>query len=217
MGPRVGADPAGVTRHTATSPPPVSRLKRIALAVAAAALVVPAPALAQPASASASTSRGVVLSVDRSQHAIQVVDSAHVVHLYRVRGRLPALAHGSAIRFHRSGDVLSHLRGAGSSATVAFYGRVLRSGARGLVVRAADGRAVSLTRRQLTGAGRLDSRSRARVLATVALGVHPAAGATNGSIALDPLSLQPGANVLVTEATDAFGHVTITVTQPAGR
>ncbi|MGH2855936.1 MAG: hypothetical protein ACRDMJ_00470 [Solirubrobacteraceae bacterium] len=191
-------------------------LKRIALALAAAALVLPAPALAKPAPASTSTSRGVVLSVDRSQHAIQVIDSAHVVHLYRVHGRLPALAHGSAIRFQRSGDVLSHVRGTGSSANLAFYGRVLGSGARGLVLRAADGRAVRLSRSQLAGAGRLHRRPRPRVLATVALGVHPAAGATSGSIALNPLSLAPGVTVLVTEATDSFGHVTITVTQPAG-
>lgn len=211
---RVWADPTGVTRLTVTSPPTAGRLKRIALALAAAALVLPASAVAQPAPASASTSRGIVLSVDRSRHELQVIDAAHAVHLYRVRGRLPVLAHGSAIHFHRSGDVLSHVRGAGSSATVAFYGQVVRSSARGLALTAADGHTIRLSRKQLAGTGGPQRRPRARVLATVALGVHPAAGRTNGS-ALDPLSLQPGVTVLVTESTDAFGHVTITITQPA--
>ena len=118
-------------------------MKRYILAIAAALL-------AFPASAVASASHGVVLSVDARHHAIQVVDSKHVVHLYHVRGRLPRLHPGSTVRFDRSGRVASHLKSlSGKSHTVVFYARVMDSSSHGLVLVTADGKMVSFAAKQI--------------------------------------------------------------------
>lgn len=175
-------------------------MKRYTLSVVAAMLLLPATALA-------SSSQGVVLSVDGAHHEIQVVDPAHVVHLYRYHGRLPRLHAGSRIRFSRSGRLIRNIRGtSGRAGTVAFYARVVRSSAHGVTLVAADGHRISLSASQL--AARRGRHTRAQMV------THAALGITAGSVTINLLGLQPGVTVLVTESTDSSGNTTVTITLP---
>src|ERR1700736_715386 len=97
---------------------PRTDMKRLTLATGVALLVLPASAMA------ASTS-GRVLSVDARHHAIEVVDSSHVVHAYRYSGRLPQLHPGNRISFERSGRTIVQVKASSpTSRIVSFYGRV---------------------------------------------------------------------------------------------
>jgi hypothetical protein len=182
-------------------------LKRYILATAAAVLALPASALA-------SASRGVVLSVDAKHHAIQVVDSRHVVHLYDYRGRLPRLHPGSMVGFDRSGRVLTHVRSlSAKSHTVVFYARVVRSSSHGLVLMTADGKVVSFAARQI-------KHRPVRSPVGSRHGVRARAASTDvqinaGNVSINILGLQPGVTVLVTETTDSAGKITITITLPS--
>jgi hypothetical protein len=98
----------------------------------------------------AASGHGTVLSVDARHRTLEVVDSSHIVHAYKYQGRLPRLHAGSRISFQRGGKSVSHVKaGGGSSYTVAFYGRVARSGLSGLVLRLADGRTVRFSSKQV--------------------------------------------------------------------
>lgn len=179
-------------------------MKRLTLAAIVALLALPATALA-------SSSSGVVLSVDKRHHTIQVVDPGHVVHLYHYDGRLPRLHAGSRIAFKRAGQTISHVGNASSqSHSVAFLGRVVRSNRRGLVLRLADGNTVSFSSHQI----------RHKRLPVAKRHKHQKAHAatdlqlTSGGVTINLQGLQPGVTVLVTETVDQSGNVTITITLP---
>jgi len=121
--------------------------------------------------------RGVVLSVGRG--AVRLVDGHHRV----------ADVHVRSTRGLRRGEVVA-VRGArarvvGRVGRVSFYGRVVKSTARGAVLRLADGSAFKL------GAPR---------------GAHAAS-----TVTVNVQGLQPGQAVLVTIATDDQGNVAITI------
>lgn len=175
-------------------------MKRYGLSVAAAVLILPATALA-------SGSSGVVLSVNGARHQIQVVDSAHAVHLYRYRGRLPRLHAGSRISFVRSGTSISRVTtSSGRAGTVSFYARVVHSSAGGVQLVTGDGVRLSLSAHQL--AGRHRGHIRGHMVRYTAQGV------TVGSVTINLLGLQPGVTVLITESTDSSGNTTVTITLP---
>jgi hypothetical protein len=161
-------------------------------------------ALALPASALAASSSGTVLSVDRSDHVVAVVDSSHVVHAYRYR-RLANVKDGTRIRFKMTGSSIADVTSLGRAPTVSFYAKVVRSGAHGLVLRLGDGSEVTLGPRRLahthTSAPRIARPPQAGRASTAA-----AAGVT-----INIEGLQPGETVLVTESTDAQGNPIITI------
>jgi hypothetical protein len=103
-------------------------MNRLTVAVAAAMLALPASAAAAP-------TRGVVLSVNAGRHTLQVVDGKHRAHAYRYRGSLPKLHPGSRISFAHRGHTINNVR-ISPGRTVSFYGRVVRSNASGLTLRA---------------------------------------------------------------------------------
>jgi hypothetical protein len=162
----------------------------------------------------AASSGGVVLSVDAAHHSIQVVDSHHAVHAYRYRGRLPRLHTGSTIHFQRSGGTIGHVKLASNkSSSVSYYARVLRSNARGLVVRLADGKTVRFSSKQLAHK-RLKPSQRHRRHTGVARAASDL-GLSAGGITVNIQGLQPGVTVLVNETVDDQGNVTVTITLPA--
>ena len=176
-------------------------MKRLTLATATAII-------AFPASAFAAAGHGVVLSVDGQHHAIEVVDSGHVVHTYHYRGRLPKLHAGSAISFQRSGSAIGHVKaGAGTNHSVSFYARVVRSSTHGLVLRVADGRTLSFSSKQVRRSRVKPSQRHKRHAATDVQ-------ASAGSVTINIQGLQPGVTVLITETVDAHGNVTITIAFP---
>jgi hypothetical protein len=168
-------------------------MKRLMLAAGLAGLAVfPAGALASP-------SRSKVLSVDARHHTVQLVGAAHVVHAYRYRGKLPRLGLGDVVSYRQSGHTISRLRKAGRAfGTIAFYGKVVRSGSKKLRLRLGDGNPFSLSATQV---------------ATTA--VAHAAAASPASVTLQVLGLAPGQTVLISETVDARGHWTITITLPS--
>jgi hypothetical protein len=174
-------------------------MKRLTLAAVGALLVMPAAALASPGS-------GTVLSINGAHRTIEVVDSGHVVHAYKYHGSLPKLHAGSRITFRRSGKAISNVtaltRGNGG---VSFYARMVRSTKRGIVLRLADGRTVNVTSTQLRGRSSKRSASRKH---------NVRAHAAAGSITTNVEGLEPGVTVLVTEAVDEHGNVTITIALP---
>jgi hypothetical protein len=134
--------------------------------------------------AAASARSGVVLSV--SHRTVRLVDARHRVDDAHVgsakglsRGAVVAIAHGHA-------HVIRHVR------TVTFLGRVVRSSARGAVLRLADNSNFTLG----AGHGR---------------GGHAASGVT---VVLEGLA--PGQAVLVTIASDDKGNVVLTIKLVAG-
>jgi hypothetical protein len=172
-------------------------------------LGIVATMLALPASAMAASGHGMVLSVDSRHKTLEVVDSSHVVHAYKYQGRLPRLHAGSRVSFQRRGKSVSHVKaGGGSSYTVAFYGRVARSGRSGLVLRLADGRTVSFSSKQVRHR-RPKPDQRHKRQARFALIRSALARVT-----INIQGLQPGVIVLITETVDAQGNVTITIAFP---
>jgi hypothetical protein len=121
-------------------------MKRVALAAAVVLLALPSGALA-------AARTGVVLSVDRAHHALQVVDGRHVVHAYRYRGRLPTVNAGSRISFHPAGRTITRVRArATPTRTVSYYAQVIRSSSRALELRLGDGSNLNFSARQVTRA-----------------------------------------------------------------
>ncbi len=178
-------------------------MRRVALAAAAALFAFPASALA-------ASSSGVVLSVDTRHHAIQVVDSTHIVHAYGYQGRLPKLHAGTVISFRRTGLAINHVTAVSNqSRSVAFYGRVVRSSSAGLVLRLADGRLVTFSSKQIT-------RKRVKPAARHKRPIAHAADlqVTSSGVTVNIQGLQPGVTVLITESVDSLGNVTITITLP---
>jgi hypothetical protein len=177
-------------------------MKRLLLFITLASLVLPVSALAAPRSA-------VLLSTDRANHTVQVVDGKHLVHRYRYRGRLPRLHVGSRISYQLSGRTLSHLSASPASArTVSFYARVLRSSSLGVVLRLADGSNVKFSPGQV---------KRVPGTAVTPGRPHPALARIAGrprSVTLAIHGLEPGVTVLVNESVDGSGNVTITITLP---
>jgi hypothetical protein len=166
-----------------------------------------AATLALPATAIAAQSSGVVLSVDKHAHAVELVDSSHVVHSYHYRGQLPRVGTGSRITFSHKGLTVSHVRTVKTgSGKVSFLGRVVRSNKRGLVLRLADGKTVRFTAGQIRRKPAARKRTKA----------HRAADrAAAASVTINITGLQPGAEVLVTESVDASGNVTVTIAFPS--
>lgn len=165
-------------------------MRRLVLTTAIAALAMPAAAAA---------SQGVVLSVNKSHHAVQVVDAHHVVHAYTYAGRLPRLHVGSRIGFIRSGGRIGHVTVSSSaSRSAVFYARVVSAGSRGVVFKLADGNQLHFTARQV--------RRHHRLMAHAAVGIP--------GVAINIQGLEPGVTVLVTETAAADGTITITLTLP---
>jgi Domain of unknown function (DUF5666) len=174
-------------------------MKRLTLAAVGALLVMPAAALAGPGS-------GTVLSVNGAHRTIEVVNSGHVVHAYMYHGSLPNVHAGSRIEFRRSGKAISDVKAlTRGNSSVSFYARVVRSSKRGVVLRLADGRTVKVSSKQLRGRSSKRSASRKH---------NVRAHAAAGSITINIEGLEPGVTVLVTEAVDEHGNVTITIALP---
>jgi uncharacterized protein DUF5666 len=168
-------------------------MKRLILAAGLAGLAVfPAGALAGP-------SRSKVLSVDTRHHTVQLVDSAHLVHAYRYRGKLPRLGRGDSVSYRRSGHTISRVnKTARAFGTISFYAKVVRSGSRKVRLRLGDGSGFSLSSKQVSS----------KALA------HAAAVSAR-SVTLQIQGLAPGQTVLISETVDARGHWTITITLPS--
>lgn len=166
------------------------------------ALVTVVTMLALPASALARASSGVVLSVDRSAHTAQVVGSGHLVHAYRVLGRLAGIHAGSQISFQLSSGAISAVRTRSSARrTVSFYGRVVRAGIHGLTLQLADGDLVTYASAQPSASAPAQS--------------EPLAHAARATAPLDISALAPGVEVLATVATDLrASRVTIALPGP---
>jgi hypothetical protein len=169
--------------------------------------------LALPASAAAAGTHGVVLSVNARHHTIEVVDTGHVVHGYKYRGRLPKLHAGTTISFRRSGKAISRVTVSAASTQhsrrVSFYARVVRSSHKGLVLALADGQRMTLSAGQI-GHKRLRTKHHS-LRAHAAVGARAAAG----SITVNVLGLSAGVTVLVTETVGSHGDITITITLPS--
>jgi hypothetical protein len=172
-------------------------MRRITLAAALALLAFPGSALA---------SRGVVLSVSRSHHVIEVVDAKNVVHAFHYRGRLPKLHAGSHVNVDRAGRVKLFARG---SSTVSFYARVVRTSKHGIVLRLADGRVVTFGSKQI--AHKRLPRGR-RHMRHDTFRAHVAGGL--GGVTINIQGLAPGVPVLITRSVDSGGNLTITITLP---
>jgi hypothetical protein len=181
---------------------PVSRgLPASALAATALAVLgLPGSALAAAAPA-----HGVVLSVDRAHHEVQVIDSHHRVHEYRYRGTLGKLHTGSRLTFTLKGTTISSVSVHAGSQSVSFYGRVVRSSTRGVVLRLADGKQMTFSSRQVR---------KARKAAAAGAPGQVIAHMASPTITLNIQGLQPGVTVLVSENDDSAGNETITITLP---
>lgn len=163
--------------------------------------------LALPGSALAAGSHGVVLSVDRAHHSVELVDAHHFVRDFHYRGRLGHLRVGSRLSFRSRGATITQVQQVQSgSRTVSFYGRVLRSSTRGLTLALADGKRVRFSSHQVRSARQRSAKHR-RTHAPLSL-------LSSGAVNINVVGLQPGVTVLVTETVDASGNVTITITLP---
>jgi hypothetical protein len=140
----------------------MTRSARLPLPLAlVGALSALALATTAPAALASTTRHGVVLSV--AHGTVRLVDSHHRVsdvHVRSARG----LKRGTEIAIsHGSAHVTGHAR------TVSFYGRVVRSSARGALLRLADGSTFKLR----SGGTRSSRLNRGRtVLVTLAAGGH---------------------------------------------
>lgn len=189
--------PAAVTAVATTNQGTVLFMKRVTLAAVGAILAMPATALA-------SSGRGTVLSLNTAHRTIEVVDSSHVVHAYHYRGSLPKVHAGSRISFQRSATTIRKVTVlARGHSSVSFYARVVNSSKRGVVLRLADGRKVTISSKQLRG--RSPKRSRGHKHGLLA---HAA------NITINIEGLEPGVTVLVTESVDGNGNLTITISLP---
>lgn len=150
-----------------------------------------------PAGALASATRAKVLSVNRHQHTIELVDAAHVVRAYHYRGTLPRVGLADVVAYRRAGAAIMHVTRRRPSDAIAFDARVVRSGARGLRLRLGDGTAYQVPS------------TRVRTASVAHAVVTPAAPVT-----IQLLGLAPGQTVLISETLDPTGHWTLTITLP---
>jgi hypothetical protein len=168
-------------------------MKRLMLAAGLASVAI------FPANALASTAKAKTLSVDTRHHTVQLVDSTHVVQAFRYRGKLPRLGLGDTVTYRRSGHTISRVKkSARAFGTIAFYAKVVGSGARQVRLRLGDGKAFSL--------------SSAKVSHTA---VAHAATISTAPPTITVEGLTPGENVLISETVDVHGHWTITITLPS--
>ncbi|MFZ1997007.1 MAG: hypothetical protein WAU75_23025 [Solirubrobacteraceae bacterium] len=159
-----------------------------------------------PAAALAHAPRATVFSVDRGHHTIELVDGGHLVHAYAYRGALPRLGLGDKISFRRSGHAISRVKKtARASGTVAFYARVVGASSGRLQLRLTDGNTFSLSSKPVSARA-------AAHHATTTRSSAPSAGAAPVTVQIQGLT--PGLTVLISEAVDAQGHWTITITLP---
>jgi hypothetical protein len=164
----------------------------------------------------ASRGAGIVLSVNSHRHLVQVVDSTHVVHAYRY-GRLNGVRRGSRITFSVSGVKLSSVRTVGKATRVSFYAKVVKGGSKGLTLRLADGQKIGFTNRQLKHAkATTHTKNASHVAKAVMAMIATAPSITTGNVTINIAGLQPGDTVLITEATDGSGALTITIQLTAG-
>ena len=178
-------------------------MKRLTLSATILTLALPATA------AAAGSSRGVVLSVNQSRHAVELVDANHVVHTFTVHGALTGVRAGSVISFRRTGAGITAVRNAGSTRSVSYYARVVHSSGKKVVLRLADGRTVSFAGRQLKKHARKHTKRAARVHKALA---HAASAGSGVTINIEGLA--PGTTVLVSETTAPDGSITISITLP---
>ncbi|HEX6461382.1 MAG TPA: copper-binding protein [Thermoleophilaceae bacterium] len=142
-----------------------------------------------PAAASAQT--GVVLRVNRAHHKLEIVDAGHVVRSYTARpGRRAArkVRAGVKVSFQATGGRITSLRVAGRARKLAFLGKVVSNGSKGVVLRLGDGQDLRLGKRRF--------------------GKHRA---HHSSVQINLQGLNPGQVVLITETTDSAGDLTITI------
>jgi hypothetical protein len=172
-------------------------MKRLMLAVGLAGVAVcPATALASP-------SKAKVLSVDARHRVVQLVDTSHVVHAYRFRGKLPRLGLGDTVAYRRSGTTISRVkRTARAFGTIAFYAKVVGSGSRQVRLRLGDGRPFSLPSAHVSHR-------------TLAHAATAPASASASAPTVTIAGLAPGETVLISETVDAHGHWTIAITLPS--
>lgn len=179
-------------------------MKRLMLAAGLAGLAV------FPSAAMAAPSRAKVLSVDARHHTVQLVNATHVVSSYRYTGKLPRLGLGDRVSYRRSGRTISHVTKTGRAfGTIAFYAKVVRSGSKKVHLRLGDGKALSLSSKQVSAKAMAHAAG-----APVPRTAH-ADAASPPSVTLQIQGLAPGETVLISETVDAQGHWTITVTLPA--
>jgi len=146
--------------------------------------------LAVPAAASAQT--GAVLRVNRAHHKLEIVGAQHVVRSYAVRAGRAArkLRAGAKVSFHARAGRITALRVEGRARKIAFLGKVVSSGSKGVALRLGDGQQLRLTKRQF--------------------GTHRVQG-RRSSVQINLQGLNPGQVVLITEKSDAAGNLTITI------
>jgi hypothetical protein len=174
------------------------------------ALIATLTTFAAPASALAATGHGVVLSNDSRHHTIQIVDSSHAVHAYRVRGRLGKLRAGSVVSFRARGRSISALHSLGRAHTISYYAKVVRTSRQHVVLRLADGHTVNLK-----ASSRKAGRGRKATRRAIARMASTGAGAGAPAVTINIQGLVPGSTVLVTEAIAPDGSITLTITLPS--
>lgn len=165
-------------------------MKRLLPSTAAAiALLAVVPASA----AAAKPQTGAVLRVDRAHHKVEIVDSEHAVHSYAAPRRAARKLHpGVKVAFQASGTRISSLKVKGRARKLAFYGTVVSNASGTAVFRLGDGKELRLARRQSGGRhGRHKHSHRA-------------------SVQINVQGLSAGQVVLITEAIDRGGDLTIT-------
>jgi preprotein translocase subunit YajC len=143
-----------------------------------------------PAAASAQT--GAVLRVNRAHHKLEIVDSQHVVRSYTNAARRTArkLRAGAKVTFQAKAGRITALRVNGRAHKLAFLGKVVSSGSKGVVLRLGDGQQLRLSKRQFARHAKRGHRS---------------------SVQINLQGLNPGQVVLITETSDSAGNVTITI------
>jgi hypothetical protein len=143
-------------------------------------------ALLVPAAAQAKPQTGAVLRVDRAHHKVEVVNSAHLVRVYSVAGKLSSkLRSGALVTFKPFGKRANGLRVTGRTRKLAFYATVVSSAKKGAVLRLPDGRSWKVGKRQLK--------------------------AHTSSVSISLQGLDKGQVVLITMVTAGNGDVSITI------
>lgn len=151
--------------------------------------------------AAALAAKGVVLSVDRSHHVVQIIDAKYAVHAYHYR-RLPGVHAGTKLTYTVTGKTLRSAKANGVSRKFSFLAHVIHSGNQGLALKLGDGNKLTFSPKQLQHASAHAHTGKKQ--AEVA--------ATSGNVTINIEGLQPGETVLITESTDANGNLTITIT-----
>ena len=180
-------------------------MRRLAVSTAVSLLVLTGTA------AAATTQQGVVLSVGAAGHQIQVVDSSHVVHAYRLAPSARGLAAGAVIAYRQLGNAIAAVHVTGHVRQVSFYASVIKSSGKHLVLRLGDGRTVRFAASATTATPGHHKRDSGRqILAHAAV----ARAAGTPVVTINIVGLAPGATVLVTETVGAGDSITISISLP---